>query len=154
VKVRALDLSKSQLWAGSFIASLVGHVVVVGLGLRFSTGFGAPASGPIATTSEANEVAVEVATSDSSLFRAGPALGRTRSLTTTPFRPIRAPGGGEPLARPDMDRPGRGGSLRADDAALNLADRNDGLTLSRDVTSRIDRDQIQASRDFARPRLE
>jgi TonB family protein len=42
-----------------------------------------------------------------------------------------------------MDRAGRGGSWRADSAALNLADRNDGLTLSREVTSRIDRDQIQ-----------
>lgn len=155
MKVHALDLPKSQLvGAGSFVASLIGHVVVVGAGAYvFSAGFGAPASGTIATTSEVSEVAVEVATSDNPLFRLGPALGETAVSDddAVPSDPV-APGGGEPLARPDMGRLGRGGSLRADDAALNLADRNDGLTLSREVTSRIDRDQIQrleTSRDRA-----
>ena len=47
------------------------------------------------------------------------------------------------MARPDSHRRGRGGSTRADSAAINLADRDEGLTLSREVTSRIDRDQIQ-----------
>ena len=51
-----------------------------------------------------------------------------------------------------MDRAGRGGSHRADSAALNLADRNDGLMLSRDVTSRIDRDQVQRLRTSTRAR--
>ena len=94
-----------------------------------------------------------VATSDHPPFRFGPALGEmaVSDDDPVPTDPV-APGGGEPLARPDMDRFGRGGSHRADDAALNLADRNDGLTLSREVTSRIDRDQIQrveTSRDRA-----
>jgi TonB family protein len=72
----------------------------------------------------------------------GPPLGEPSSDEILPVDLVE-PGGGEGLARPDRDRAGRGGSRRADSAALNLADRNDGLTLSREVTSRIDRDQIQ-----------
>jgi TonB family protein len=53
------------------------------------------------------------------------------------------PGGGESPAHPDTDRGGRGGSRRVNTPALNLAESNEGVTLSRDPTSRVDRDQLQ-----------
>jgi TonB family protein len=145
VKRRDFDLPSSQLiGAGSFVASLLGHLVVVGAGAYvFSTGF---ASANVVTTESgvrsAEEVAVDVAPLDMPSFHAGPASGDFSDEVPFPTDRV-MPGGGEPFARPDMDRAGRGGSLRADSAALNLADRNDGLTLSREITSRVDRDQIQ-----------
>jgi hypothetical protein len=140
---RSFDLPSSQLvGAGSFVASLVAHVLLVGAGAYlFSAGLASESARPVAA-SEAVEVAVEVAAVDLPLFRGGPALGEISDDVPVPADPV-APGGGEPLARPDMERSGRGGSTRADSPALNLADRDDGLTLSSDVTSRIDRDQIQ-----------
>jgi TonB family protein len=53
------------------------------------------------------------------------------------------PGGGERPAHPDTDRGGRGGSPRVNTPALNLAESDEGVTLSRDPTSRVDRDQLQ-----------
>jgi TonB family protein len=53
------------------------------------------------------------------------------------------PGGGEHVARPELHRAGRGGSAESAQAALNLADSNDGLTLDRDPLNRFDRSQIQ-----------
>jgi TonB family protein len=53
------------------------------------------------------------------------------------------PGGGEHVARPDLDRRGRGGTDQASEAALNLASSNDGLTLDRDPLNRFDRSQVQ-----------
>src|SRR5262245_64007349 len=91
---------------------------------------------------EPAEVAVDVGPVQALAFHVGSSLGEPSEQAPFPTDPV-PPGGGEPLARPDMNRAGRGGSLRADNAALNLADRDDGLTLSREVTSRIDRDQIQ-----------
>jgi TonB family protein len=51
--------------------------------------------------------------------------------------------GGEHLSRPDLKRAGRGGTDRASESALNLADSNDGLSLDRDPMNRLDRSQIQ-----------
>jgi TonB family protein len=53
------------------------------------------------------------------------------------------PGGGEQVARPELHRAGRGGSLESSQAALNLADSFDGLTLDRDPLNRFDRSQVQ-----------
>ena len=53
------------------------------------------------------------------------------------------PGGGERVARPELHRAGRGGSSDSVQAALNLADSNDGLTLDRDPLNRFDRSQVQ-----------
>jgi TonB family protein len=61
-------------------------------------------------------------------------------------------GGGEGTPRPDTGADGRGGTDTAEKPALNLADRDDGTRLSRDVQSRFDRDQLQrirSSRDRA-----
>ena len=64
-----------------------------------------------------------------------------------PFAPALVPrGGGEGEPRPDTGRPGRGGTDTAETRATNLADRDDGTYLSRDVMTRKDRDQIQRVR--------
>jgi TonB family protein len=141
---RTFDPPSSRLvGAGSFVASLVGHLVVVGAGAYLvSAGFGSGTAKAEGTSPEPGEVAVDVGPVQAPEFHVGPAFGEPSEEAPFPIDPV-PPGGGEPLARPDMDRSGRGGSLRADSAALNLADRDEGLTLSREVTSRIDRDQIQ-----------
>jgi TonB family protein len=141
---RSFDPPSSRLvGAGSFVASLVGHLVLVGAGAYLvSAGFGSGTAKAEGALPEPGEVAVDVGPVQAPAFHVGPALGELSEETPFLTDPV-PPGGGEPLARPDMDRAGHGGSLRADRAALNLADRDDGLTLSREVTSRIDRDQIQ-----------
>lgn len=54
------------------------------------------------------------------------------------------PSGGAPLVpRPDAARRGRGGDDTARLAAVNLADRDDGIRLSPELQSRVDRDQLQ-----------
>ncbi len=54
------------------------------------------------------------------------------------------PSGGNPVVpRPDSDRRGRGGEDAARVAAVNLADRDDGIRLSPELQSRVDRDQLQ-----------
>jgi TonB family protein len=125
---------------GSFAVSIVVHGVLLGLGaLALSVGLSrAPAAPPPAEV----EIPVEIAPLRLPALYFGPPLGDPSIEEPVPTDPVE-PGGAEGLARPDMDRAGRGGARHADNAALNLADRNDGLTLSRDVTSRIDRDQIQ-----------
>jgi TonB family protein len=53
------------------------------------------------------------------------------------------PGGGERVARPELQRTGRGGAADSAQAALNLADSDDRLTLDRDPLNRFDRSQLQ-----------
>ncbi len=141
---RSFDSPGSRLvGAGSLVVSLAGHLLLVGAGTYLvSTGFGSTAGRVDSSAPKGSELVVEVASIENPDFHAGPALGARQDETKGPTEPV-LPGGGEPLSRPDMDRSGRGGSLRVDSAALNLADRDEGLTLSREVTSRIDRDQIQ-----------
>ncbi len=73
----------------------------------------------------------------------------TRAADTLrlPYAPALVPrGGGEGVARPDIGDAGRGGTDTADTQAANLADRDDGTFLSRDVQTRRDRDQLQRVR--------
>jgi TonB family protein len=126
---------------GSLVVSLAAHLGLLVVGAwALSVGFthGA-AEKPSASDPE---IPVEVAPIRLPSLHFGPPVGETSPDEPPPLDAVE-PGGGEGFARPDMDRAGRGGSRRADSAALNLADRNDGLTLSPEVTSRIDRDQIQ-----------
>lgn len=51
-------------------------------------------------------------------------------------------GGGEAIPRPDSGRAGRGGTDEVTGAATNLADRDDRLSLTRDVMSHFDRTQL------------
>jgi TonB family protein len=53
------------------------------------------------------------------------------------------PGGVRAIPRPDTGSKGRGGTDTASKPAINLADRDDGLRLSPEIASRIDRDQVQ-----------
>jgi TonB family protein len=79
----------------------------------------------------------------------------TRSSDTLrlPYAPaLLARGGGEGEPRPDTGRAGKGGTDTADHRATNLADRDDGTYLSRDVQTRTDRDQLprlRSARDRA-----
>jgi TonB family protein len=69
-------------------------------------------------------------------------IAKTKTEATPEPQP--APrGGGEAMPRPDMGHDGRGGTDTAERPAINLADRDDGLLLSREVMSRRDRSQIQ-----------
>ena len=130
-------------WVGpsSFVVSLAVHLGILGVGaFALSVGFG---GGPGASPpSNDPEIPVEIAPLRLPELHFGPPLGEA-SLDELLLADVVEPGGGEGPARPDMHHAGRGGSRRADSAALNLADSNDGLTLSREVASRIDRDQIQ-----------
>src|SRR5260221_2904467 len=126
--------------AGSLIGSVLVHVLLVGAGaLLVSAGLHAPAATALPGTTE---VAVDVAPLVLPKLSMGMPSGQTAAQMPEPTDEV-DPGGGEPVARPDSHRKGRGGTARADHAALNLSDRDEGLTLSREVTSRIDRDQIQ-----------
>ena len=61
-----------------------------------------------------------------------------------------SPTGGQAKPRPDTGSPGRGGTNEASQPAINLADRDDGLRLARDLTSHLDRDQIARIRSAKR----
>jgi TonB family protein len=62
---------------------------------------------------------------------------------TVPQPELVTAGGGEHEPRPDLRRAGRGGDSRSAQAALNLADSDDGLTLDRDQMNRLDQSQVQ-----------
>jgi TonB family protein len=117
------------------------HLALVAVG-AFALSMGLTRDRVESPVEEDPEIAVELTPLRLPSLHLGPPLGESSPEEPLPADAVE-PGGGEGLARPDMERAGRGGSRRADSAALNLADRNDGLTLSREVTSRIDRDQIQ-----------
>ncbi|HKQ68639.1 MAG TPA: energy transducer TonB [Polyangiaceae bacterium] len=125
--------------AGSIVASLLVHGVLVAAGaLLVSVGWTKP---DLLAMDRARAFDVKV----EPIALPALQLGSTnQDAVGSPSEALpMVPGGGEPLARPDVTRRGRGGSDRADSPALNLSDRDEGLTLSRDVTSRLDREQIQ-----------
>jgi TonB family protein len=130
-------------WVGpsSLVVSLAAHLGLLGIGAyALSVGLArGPVERPLAPDPE---IPVEMSPLELPAVHFGPPLGEPSLDELLPADAVE-PGGGEGLARPDMDHAGRGGSRRVDSAALNLADSNDGLTLSREVTSRVDRDQIQ-----------
>ena len=96
------------------MASLVGHLVLVGAGAYLvSAGFGSGTAKAEGALPEPSEVAVDVGPVQAPAFHVGPSLGDTPTMRRSRTERV-APGGGEPLARPDMDRAGRGGSLRAE----------------------------------------
>lgn len=139
---QSLGLPRSRLvGAGSIVGSVLVHGLLVGAGAwLFSAGMRAPAQEP--PDGSPKEVAVDVAPLVLPRLNMGAPSGQASAQVPDPTDEVK-PGGGEPIARPDSHHRGRGGSTRADSPAINLADRDEGLTLSREVTSRIDRDQIQ-----------
>jgi TonB family protein len=126
--------------AGSLIGSILVHGLLVGAGaLLVSAGFGTRAAN---TTLPSAEVAVEIAPLALPRLSMGGPFGEASDDVPNPEERV-DPGGGEPIARLDSHRRGRGGSVHANGPAINLADRDEGLNLSREITSRTDRDQIQ-----------
>ncbi len=65
---------------------------------------------------------------------------------------VAAPTGGQGIARPDSGRRGRGGTDTASQPGVNLADRDDGLRLARELTSHLDRDQVSRVRSAQKRR--
>lgn len=126
--------------SGALATSVVVHAAGLGLGAWIvARSLGTSAS----------EVAVDVVLVDPTSAGRGIELPRVgvgalrgeRDVPATPEPEL--PGGGERVARPDQTRAGRGGADSAPSDALNLADSVDGLTLDRDVLSRLDRSQVQ-----------
>src|SRR5262249_30624771 len=107
--------------AGSFFASLAVHGLVVGAGaVLVSVLGGAPPPAPARRRSAGARGA------PAPFLRPAPAGGPPTGgppEAPEPAEPV-APGGGEPIARPDTARAGRGGRPQADSAAVNLADRD------------------------------
>ena len=137
---RRLSEEERLTFAGA--ASLAAHAVLVGAGaLLFfaarSLGGGAdpaPTAPPVPSALVAPDAVDLFVVTDG-----------TRSTDTLrlPYAPsVLARGGGEGEPRPDTGRAGRGGADTADHRATNLADRDDGTYLSRDVQTRTDRDQL------------
>jgi len=143
VIVRSVDLPNARLvGAGSFVASLFAHVLLVFAGAYVLSSRWQSDRAEAGVAREATEVALDAPPLELPRVKAGPPMGESEGDLPFPTDQVKR-GGGEPLARPDVERKGHGGSLRADSSALNLADHDDGLTLTRELTSRIDRDQIQ-----------
>jgi TonB family protein len=124
--------------ASSLGASFAIHAFLVGAGALIVS---ASPDRPAAPIGPADDIAIDVGSPTGG--------GRLPSAHVDappddPAHPMPwTPGGREDPARPDTGRPGRGGSRHAEAPALNLAERDEGLTLSRDPTSRIDRNQVQ-----------
>lgn len=129
----------------AWVASLLAHGVFVAAGaLVFAAQSlsggqepGSPAPTTPSTVVTADTLDLFVATDGS----------KDSETLRLPYAPaLLARGGGDGEPRPDMGHAGRGGTDTTEHQALNLADRNDGTYLSRDVQTRVDRDQIQRIR--------
>lgn len=130
--------------SAALVASLAGHValVLVAAWLVRGWSFG---TGPRPASTDAEAVAsvelpIETVPLDLPPMIVG--AGSAEPMAAPPRVPP-PPGGGEPSARPDANRTGRGGTRASSAPATNLADRDDGLSLTREVQSRLDRDQVQ-----------
>lgn len=137
----ARRLHERERFASAWAASLVAHAVLVGAGAlvfaaRSFGGSGEPAAAAPQVPSALvvpDAVDLFVATDGS----------RSPDTLRLPYAPaLLARGGGEGEPRPDTGRAGRGGTETAEHRATNLADRDDGTYLSRDVQTRTDRDQL------------
>jgi len=134
--------------ASAWLLSIVGHLVAFGLtGLVLAGSLGPKTALPVAPAPRPpadDTVEIELPR-----VLDGSAVSAATAATTLPALPL-ARGGGEGRPRPDMDHQGRGGTDTADDAALNLADRDEEMVLSPELRSRFDRSQIQRIRSARR----
>jgi TonB family protein len=120
--------------------SVAVHGVLVGIGAALFAGSLASSAPEIALAPMlAREVEQEIELDLPAFGGDGENAGSATHLD--PIAPQR--GGGEGTPRPDMGQTGRGGTDTAAEPALNLADRDEGLFLSPEVQSRLDRSQIQ-----------
>ncbi len=128
---------------GSFAFSIVMHAVLVAAGASVSGRLSTIGIAPAGMVVPTLEVDVETASESIEL----PSVAESSSLAVPVVAPPPFdPGGETPIPRPDGERAGRGGTLHADAPAINLADRNDGVLLSQEVASRINRNQVQRAR--------
>jgi TonB family protein len=125
------------------MASVLAHITGLGLsGLLLARGLSgdAPIPPPIpAPAAQLPDDAIEI---ELPKVSGGSLLGDAKEAPT-PEPEALARGGGEGLPRPDSGHAGRGGSDTADQAAMNLADRDDKILMSPDLMSRFDRSQVQ-----------
>jgi hypothetical protein len=89
---------------GSFAVSLAGHLALLGVG-AFALSWGLVRGPEESTLSHDPEIPVEITPLHLPLLRFGPPLGEP-SPEESPLLDALTPGGGEGLARPDMDRTG------------------------------------------------
>lgn len=92
----------------------------------------AASAGPAKTVDSEIEIELPALSDDGSLMGATPVHQPVPALR----------GGGAALARPDVRDDGRGGEDTSREPAFNLADTDDGIYLTPDPPSRIDRDQL------------
>jgi TonB family protein len=130
--------------ASAWILSIVGHGVALGLtGLLLA--FARPAIKPVVLPSIPAAQPSEAEDMELPTMLEGAVAGGSAPARALPA--IAAPrGGGEGTPRLDSGTRGKGGTDTAADPALNLADRDEGVMLSPDMQSRLDRSQIQRVR--------
>lgn len=135
--------------ASAWALSIVGHLVATGLGgliVASSLAHKSPAPLAPSAASPAREPVVEL---ELPMVVDGTVVA---SATPPPSQPPQAlpRGGGEAKPQLDTGKNGKGGTDTAQSAAVNLADRDDGIFLTPEITSRMDRNQIQRIRATAR----
>lgn len=130
---------------GALATSVVLHVGVIGLGAWFlHRSLSAPPAAPLPPPPI--EVALEPGEVELPELSAHGLAGPAELEATPREEPAVGPLGGERTPRPDLDHPGKGGTVEASERALNLADSVDGLSLDRDPQNRLDRSQVQRLR--------
>ncbi len=131
----------------ALVASVALHAVLLGGGAWFL----ARSLGP-GTVSEPVDRTVEVTVVEEGLRHSSECCTQAGQRDGTVVEPGIATAGAESapevqggvlLARPELDRAGRGGTRDSRDQALNLADSVDGVTLNRAALDRRDRSQLQ-----------
>lgn len=127
---------------GALATSVVLHVGVIGLGAWFLHRSLSQPSAAIRPP-QTIEVAVESGEVELPQLSAHGLAGAAELEAAPREQPAVGPLGGERTPRPDLDDPGKGGSVEASERALNLADSVDGLSLDRDPQNRLDRSQVQ-----------
>lgn len=140
--------SRTLAAPGALATSVVLHVALLGLGaLLFYRSLSErhASEGPPRTV----EVTVDEADDPLPEFSAAGLAGVADPEAVPAERPAVGPLGGERTPRPDIDDPGKAGTERASERALNLADSVDGLSLDRDPLNRLDRSQVQRLRTGA-----
>lgn len=129
-----MRLSRSD--PSALVASIAAHCVLVGLGAWFWARSAEPPAAP-----PPFEVAIEEHEPDpGGVFEGNSGSERLRVPVQRPEPQLA--GGGEHAPRPDIGRPGKGGTLGSDRAA-NLSSSIDPLTLERDAPNHWRRSEVQ-----------
>ena len=149
-RIEAMSRARSLSESGALVTSALLHLALVAGGawlLHRSL-----AQHPSQPATDATPT-IDVVLSDDGLelppMSAGGVAGPSDPVAEPVLPVVSGAFGGERPARPDIPEPGRGGSAETREAALNLADSVDGLSLDRDPMNRLDRSQLQRLRTGA-----